>query len=83
VRLGRRGAGLLYCFTIAGVALSIGVVSTYRPWALLALLALPVAIAPLTLALGDQEGRALLPMLGTTARLQILAGALLAVGLLV
>jgi 1,4-dihydroxy-2-naphthoate octaprenyltransferase len=83
VRLGRRGAGLLYCFTIAGVALSIGVVSTYRPWALLALLALPVSIAPLTLALGDQEGRALLPMLGTTARLQILAGALLAVGLLV
>ena len=82
VRLGRRRAGLLYCVTIAGVALSIGVVSTYRPWSLLALLALPVAIAPLTLALSDQQGRALLPMLGTTARLQMLAGALLAVGLL-
>ncbi len=82
VRLGRRRAGLLYCFTLMGVALSVGVVSSYRPWALLALLALPVAIAPLRLALGDQEGRALLPMLGTTARLQILAGALLAVGLL-
>jgi 1,4-dihydroxy-2-naphthoate octaprenyltransferase len=82
VRLGRRRAGLLYCFTVAGVALSIAVVSTYRPWSLLALLALPVAIAPLTLALSDQEGRALLPMLGTTARLQILVGALLAVGLL-
>ena len=82
VRLGRRRAGLLYCFTIAGVALSIGVVSSYRQWSLLALLALPVAIAPLTLALSHQEGRALLPMLGTTARLQILTGALLAVGLL-
>jgi 1,4-dihydroxy-2-naphthoate octaprenyltransferase len=45
-------------------------------------LALPVALAPLRLALSDQEGRALLPMLGTTARLQILVGALLAVGLL-
>jgi 1,4-dihydroxy-2-naphthoate octaprenyltransferase len=82
VRLGRRRAGLLYCFTLMGVALSIGIVSSYQPWSLLALLALPVAIAPARLALGDQEGRALLPMLGTTARLQILAGALLAVGLL-
>jgi 1,4-dihydroxy-2-naphthoate octaprenyltransferase len=82
VRLGRRRAGLLYCFTLMGVALSVGVVSSYRPWALLALLALPVAIAPLKLALSDQEGRALLPMLGTTARLQVLTGALLAVGLL-
>jgi hypothetical protein len=35
------------------------------------------------LALGGEEGRALLPMLGTTARLQIIAGVLLAVGLLV
>jgi 1,4-dihydroxy-2-naphthoate octaprenyltransferase len=82
VRLGRRRAGLFYCFTLMGVALSVGVVSSYRPWSLLALLALPVAIAPVRLALGDEEGRALLPMLGTTARLQILAGALLAIGLL-
>jgi 1,4-dihydroxy-2-naphthoate polyprenyltransferase len=82
VRLGRRRAGLLYCFTLMGVALSIGVLSSYRPWSLLALLATPVAVSPLRLALGDQEGRALLPMLGTTARLQILTGALLTVGLL-
>jgi hypothetical protein len=34
------------------------------------------------LALGDRSGRELLPMLGTTARLQIAAGALLTVGLL-
>ncbi len=81
VRLGRRRAGLFYCATLIGVALSIGVLSSYRAWALLALLALPVAIAPLRLALGDEEGRALLPMLGTTSRLQILAGLLLAIGL--
>jgi 1,4-dihydroxy-2-naphthoate octaprenyltransferase len=82
VRLGRNRAGLLYCFTLLGVALSIGVLCSYRPWSLLALAATPVAIAPLRLALSDQEGRALLPMLGTTARLQILTGALLTVGLL-
>ncbi len=39
VRLGRRRAGLLYCYTLMGVALSIGVLYSYRPWALLALLA--------------------------------------------
>ena len=82
VRLGRKRAGLLYCFTLLGVALSIGVLCSYRAWSLLALAATPVAIAPLRLALSDQEGRALLPMLGTTARLQILTGALLTVGLL-
>ena len=65
-----------------GVALSIGVCHSYRPWSLLALLATPVAVGPVRLALSDQEGRALLPMLGTTARLQIITGALLTVGLL-
>jgi 1,4-dihydroxy-2-naphthoate octaprenyltransferase len=73
---------MFYCFTLLGVALGIGIVSSYRPWSLLALLAFPVAFVPARLALGDEEGRALLPMLGTTARLQILTGALLAVGLL-
>jgi 1,4-dihydroxy-2-naphthoate octaprenyltransferase len=82
VRLGRQQAGLLYCFTLVAVALPIGVLYHYRPWSLLALLAFPFAIAPLRLALGDQEGRALLPMLGTTARLQIVTGALLTIGLL-
>ncbi len=82
VRLGRQRAGLLYGFTLMGVALSIGVVSSYRPWSLLALLATPVAVGPVRLALSDKEGRALLPMLGTTARLQIITGALLTVGLL-
>jgi 1,4-dihydroxy-2-naphthoate polyprenyltransferase len=82
VRLGRRRAGLFYCFTLLGVALGIGIVSSYRPWSLLALLAFPVAVVPVRLAFGDEEGRALLPMLGTTARLQMFAGALLAIGLL-
>jgi len=82
VRLGRRRAGMFYCFTLLGVALGIGIVSSYRPWSILALLAFPVAIVPVRLALGDEQGRALLPMLGTTARLQIITGALLTVGLL-
>ena len=82
VRLGRRRAGLLYCFTLIAVALPIGVLYHYRPWSLLALLAFPLAVAPLRLALSDEEGRSLLPMLGGTARLQILTGTLLTIGLL-
>jgi 1,4-dihydroxy-2-naphthoate octaprenyltransferase len=83
VRLGRRRAGLLYCFTLMGVALSVGLLSASHPWTLLALLATPLAILPLRLALSDRNGRALLPMLGSTARLQIAVGALLTIGLFV
>ena len=40
---------------LMGVALSIGVLYGYRPWALLALLATPLAILPIRLALSDRE----------------------------
>jgi 1,4-dihydroxy-2-naphthoate octaprenyltransferase len=83
VRLGRRNAGLLYCGTLMGVALSIVVLFHYRGWSLIALVGLPLAIPPIRLALSDRMGRPLLPMLADTARLQIVAGLLLAVGLLV
>ncbi len=82
VRLGRRGAGLFYCLTLMGAAVAIGVLHGYRAWSLLALLAAPLAILPVRLALSDEGGRALLPMLGSTARLQLAVGALLTVGLL-
>lgn len=82
VRLGRRNAGLFYCLTLMGVALSIGVLTHFRAWSLLALLAAPLAIVPVRLALSDEGGRALLPMLGATARLQLAVGVLLTVGLL-
>jgi 1,4-dihydroxy-2-naphthoate octaprenyltransferase len=83
VRLGRRRAGLLYCGTLVGVALSVGVLAGYRPWSLLALLAAPLAVYPIRLALSDREGPRLLPMLGATARLQIAVGVALTIGLLI
>jgi 1,4-dihydroxy-2-naphthoate octaprenyltransferase len=83
VRLGRRNAGLFYGATLVGVALSVVVLAHFRPWSLLALLAVPLALAPIRLALSDENGRALLPMLGATARLQLAVGVLLTVGVLV
>jgi 1,4-dihydroxy-2-naphthoate polyprenyltransferase len=82
VRLGRRRAGYLYVLTLIATAASICVLQHYRGWALIVLAALPLAVVPARLAVSDQDGRALLPMLATTARLQLVVGALLAVGLL-
>ena len=83
VRLGRQWAGLLYCFTLNGgrrspsaFCTTTGPGRSWRCWPL------PLAIAPVRLALGERGRRASLPMLGTTARLQIVTGALLTVGLL-
>ncbi len=47
----------------------------------LPLLALPLALRPVASVLGDAHGRALLPVLADTGRLQLAFGALLAVGL--
>jgi 1,4-dihydroxy-2-naphthoate polyprenyltransferase len=82
VRLGRRKGGILYAATLVATGLSVVVLAHYRVWVLIALAAVPLALAPLRLALGEQTGRSLLPMLGRTARLQIVVGALLTVGLL-
>jgi len=83
VRLGRRNAGAFYGITLMGVALSIGILQHYRGYALLGLIALPLAFYPLRMALGDRSGRRLLPMLGATSRLQLALGILLTIGLLV
>ncbi len=50
------------------------------PWVLLALLSAPVAVPPLKRVLGEQ-GAALNPALGETARLQLVFGLLFSVGL--
>ena len=83
VRLGRRRAGLCYGCTLLGAAVAIVVLFHFRPWALLALVAAPLALPPTRLALSDQNGRSLLPMLAATARLQLAVGLLLTIGLLI
>jgi 1,4-dihydroxy-2-naphthoate octaprenyltransferase len=82
VRLGRRRAGWLYAGSLAGVAAGIVAVAVVRPWALLALLGLVLAVRPVQTVLGPAEGRELLPVLGGTGRLQLVVGALLTLGIL-
>ena len=81
-RLGRGRAGFLYVATLVAVALSLVVLQHYRGWSLIALAAAPLAVRPVRLALGDAKGRELLPMLAATARLQLVTGVLLTIGLL-
>ena len=72
VRLGRQGAGVLYVGTLVAAARRHRAsLHSYRAWALLALAAVPLAIVPFGWRWSDKKGRELLPMLGGTARLQL------------
>jgi 1,4-dihydroxy-2-naphthoate polyprenyltransferase len=83
VRLGRRRSAVLYVALPLGCALAIGILHRWNAWSLLGLLALPLALYPLRIVLSDREGKQLLPLLAATARLQIVLGVLLTVGILV
>jgi 1,4-dihydroxy-2-naphthoate polyprenyltransferase len=91
VRVGRRAAGRCY---VACVSLPfMGVViwgllavtcSIRTSWPVLMfvpLVVVPLAVPPSRLALGDADGRALLPVLAATGRLQLAFGATLALAL--
>lgn len=89
VRLGDRRARALYrALVVAAFATIVLGVATgiadagygLSQWALLALAAWPLAIGPVE-AVGSGEGRALVPVLVGTAQLQLVFGALLALGL--
>ncbi len=92
VRLGRGRAGFVYLGCVAApfagaIAWSLGALAwpgapVHRLALLLTLLALPAAIAPVRPVVNGAEGRALLPVLAGTGRLQVVFGVLLAAALL-
>lgn len=82
VRVGPRRARWLYVGSLVGVAAGIVGVASVRPWALLALGALVLAVRPARAVLGGAQGPALLTVLGRTGQLQLCVGALLALGIL-
>jgi len=82
VRLGDPRTRLLYAGLLAGgLATTVAAATAGRPWALLALLAVPLAVPPVRTVLGGAAGRALLPVLRDTSRLELAVGLLLGVGL--
>jgi 1,4-dihydroxy-2-naphthoate polyprenyltransferase len=83
VRVGKRRGRWLYLGILAADFATVGLVGWQRPYALLALAALPLAWRPATIVWSGAEGRALLPVLAATGRLQLAFGLLLTVGILV
>ncbi len=78
VRLGAKATGWVYVVMVSG-ALSVGAsLAIFQPWMLLSLAAFPFAIPATNIALAQSAAA---PMLNITARLQLVHGALLTLGL--
>ena len=83
VRLGDSRARLTYLlFLLVPFALA-ALMAVYRPFAPLALLALPLAVPPARAVRGGVAGPGLIATLGQTGRLQLAFGVALTVGLAV
>lgn len=81
VRLGDRRTRLAYVGAIMlSFAIVIGI-AIFRPWALLALLAAPLAMPPVRRVLSSARGAGLIPVLKETGQLQLVFALLLAIGL--
>lgn len=83
VRIGDGATRALYVAFVAGAFAVVPLLALRRPWALLSLLALPLAGRPLQRIGGGTTGMALVAVLGDTGRLQLVFGVLLALGLAV
>ena len=81
VRLGDARTRWLYAALIGAAFVLAALLGLARPGALAALLAVPTAAAPVVLVRRGAKGPALIAVLGRTARVQLLYGELLALGL--
>ena len=81
VRLGDRGARRWYAALVAVGFACASCAAWSAPWAALVWLSAPLAVAPLRDVLGGAEGPRMIVALGATARLHLVAGLALAVGI--
>jgi 1,4-dihydroxy-2-naphthoate octaprenyltransferase len=81
VRIGAPATRVMYVACVAVAYLALAAIAASRPWVLLALASLPVALAPARRVLDGEVGRGLVDVLVATGQLQLLFGLLLAVGI--
>jgi len=81
VRLGEPRTRTLYAALVAASVVAAGVAAVGSPWALLALVTVPLAVPPVRTVVGGATGPALVPVLRDTGRLELVYGALLGLGL--
>ncbi len=84
VRLGDRGTRVAYCLAVAAPYLVAAVIAIEdTPWALLALLSLPLAVRPVRVVWSGAGGRDLVPVLAGTGQLLLGYAVALSIGLVV
>lgn len=81
VRLGDAQTRVLYMSVVVAAFIGIALVGVIDPPAFVGLLAVPLAVDPIRRVRQGEAGANLIPVLGATARVQLVAGLLLAVGL--
>jgi len=82
VRLGDRGTRVMYGGLVVGALVCpLGLAAAATPWALLALVAVPLAVAPVRRVMAGASGIDLVAVLGQTGRLQLVFAVGLAAGL--
>ncbi|MEO7422980.1 MAG: 1,4-dihydroxy-2-naphthoate polyprenyltransferase [Ornithinibacter sp.] len=80
VRLGDRRTRLLYLTLVVVSVLALGAMAVWSPWALLGLLAVPIAVRSVRLVLGSTTGRDLVPVLAATGLYEVAYAVLVTVG---
>jgi 1,4-dihydroxy-2-naphthoate octaprenyltransferase len=81
VVVGERGTRVGYTALLAVAGVAVLVIGLTRPWALLALLAVPLGTSPVRTVLTGGQGRALIGALQATGLLTLATGVLLGTGL--
>ncbi len=81
VRLGEQRTRVLYAVLVAVSGGTAAAAAIDSGWALLALLALPLAVPPVRVVMGGATGSSLVPVLRDTGRLELVYGLLLGLGL--
>ena len=81
VRLGPARTRRLYAASVFAPFVASCAIAASRPWALLTLLAVPLAIRPVRRVLNGEAGPGLIAVLMDTGRLQLVLGALLTAGI--
>ncbi|MGH9124004.1 MAG: 1,4-dihydroxy-2-naphthoate polyprenyltransferase [Acidimicrobiales bacterium] len=81
VRIGAPATRALYVGALVVAFVAGCLIALSRPWALLALVAVPLAVPPARRVLAKEAGRGLIEVLVATGRLQLVFGLVLAVGI--
>jgi 1,4-dihydroxy-2-naphthoate polyprenyltransferase len=81
VRMGVAATRICYIGCLVAPFVVVAAIAVVRPWALVSLLAAPLAVAPIRRVAAGETGRGLIEVLGATGRIHLVFGLLLALGI--